>query len=182
MELTHALHRIETQELHPDYVFVLYREGLQYDAAKKDFEYFQEANFVELTPDRPIVLDLIWAYFESPADKQRTRERAYLIIVRRNRLDPDKTAMDFRWNGDFFREFDGRETVPSWSSGDITITYCVQRAESGDGLEIVRTSANPLRQWFAAAIFLAASVVIGGVWFIRRAIWPRSLQTPTKAT
>lgn len=181
----HAIHRIETQEQHPNYVFVLYREGLQYDAVKKEFEWYHEADFIDLTRDLPLVLDLVWTPIEQPADKQRTRESAELMIVPRNIATSYQTAMDLYRapqaqipDGAVRRQrFDARVLVPSWVGDEITITHRVQRATSGDGLELVRTSGNPLRQWYAAAGFVTVAVVIGGVWIIRRLRSPRLATT-----
>ena len=108
-------------------------------------------------------------------DKRRARETADVFLVPRAFAESHKTANEVRQAirlgqtpGVVQQWFDWRETVPSWTGDKTTITYRVQRTKSGDGVELVRTSWNPLWQWYTAVGFVTVAVVIGGFWMIRR--------------
>ena len=171
-----ATYRIETPGLYHDYVFVLCREGLRYDATKKEFDWFREASFIDLTPDQPLVLHFAWGAIEEPVDKQRKHEEGYLLIVPRRIASSYSSAMDLAQAESVLsdpavvtsRSFGPLEMVPSWAADEITITYRVERKPSGEGLELVRTSRPPLWEWNAVAMGIAAVVVSTGWWIVRR--------------
>ncbi len=148
-------YRIETEELLPDYVFVVARHLFRQPTP--DITYF------ELGPGRPLTLTT------------RYQEEPELFIVPRaiaseypNAAELVRAVREGRVTGSVQKRFPFRELVPSWADKEITITYRLQRAASGDRLELVRTSRDPMLQWYAAAILSTTAVVIGGIWFVRR--------------
>jgi hypothetical protein len=178
------VHRIETHESHPDYVFVLSRSGLQYDETARRWDNYQEVEYIELTPDRPLMIRLAAklsrdADYASRPDRhgERIRKDADLYCVPRSLAQAHASAKDVikaseegKAPGACWERFYWREAVPSWADDETTITYRVRRTASGDGLEVVCTSRNPRWQWNAAAIGLAAAIILFGLWLVRRAL------------
>jgi hypothetical protein len=160
-------YRVETREAHPDYLFVLTREVHRYDEATRKREDVLEAEYVELTPDRPLVL--------------RHGESATLLIIPRPTKLGNLTPKELlKAHPDLarqvvYQELEGRMEVPSWFGDDITITYRAQESRAGDKLEFVRTSWHPLWQWFAVAFTIPVLILLGGLWFIRRKQRPASV-------
>jgi hypothetical protein len=132
---------------------------------------FKEAAFVELAPDKPLVLDLAGRAPDQPADKQRALERAMLMIVPREVANSYKTARDLAltaWSrmphGATAEWFYDRVWMRSWEDDEVTVSYRVQRNKSGDKLEVVRTSwPQSLVPW-CAAVFFVPAIVLGGLW------------------
>jgi hypothetical protein len=158
-------HRIETDEAYPDHVFVIERYRLE--------SMSREAEYADLAPRQPITI---------PPD---FRHNVSLLIAPRTAAEPYKSASELatavyerKIPGVVLRDCWEREPVPVWVGREFTITYRLQQAASGDGLELVRTSSDPFRQWKVAAICLAASVVLGGLWLARRVLCSRP-PTPT---
>jgi hypothetical protein len=161
-----AIFRVETQEDYPDHVFVIDRFTSEYNAAKKEWVEIRETDFIPLSPNNPIVLRL-----------EQGRDAVHLIAVPRSVAGQHKIALELaeaahagQIPGVAQRWFENRVDVPEWAAKEIIITYRVQRSANGGDLEIVLTSGNPLRPWFAAWIFLAVAVLIGGFWVVRRTL------------
>jgi hypothetical protein len=159
-------HRIETIEEYPDHVFVVERS--------RPGPNREGAEYAELAPGKPITIPPAY-----PGN-------ATLLIVPRVAAEPYKSAPELtkavysqHVPAVILRDFYGRETVPVWTGREITITYRLQRTDSGDGWEIVRTSWSPMWQWYAAAIFLTVAVIFGGWRVVRR--WRRSNASATVA-
>jgi hypothetical protein len=148
-------HLIETNESHPDYVFVLTQ--LKFEMQREVVEY------VDLAPGKSVTL--------TPG----YREDAILWIVPKAATAAYATAQQLTEAartgaipGVVKREFAFRETVPLWTAREITLTYWVQRNQVGTGLEIVQTSRDPMLSWYVAAICVSVALVLGGCWLIRR--------------
>ena len=162
-----ATFRVETREAHPDYVFVINTEVLRWEAGY-GWKLFPEVRFAEITPNDPLTLELDrWP--NEVVDGTEWRERTFLGIVPRAVAAQYKTAKEcvdagacsdtdcFYWN----------RPVPPWfnTNKKVAVTYRVQRAKSGDGLEIVQTSWSPLWQWgFLPGVLL----LCGAVWAVKR--------------
>ena len=102
----------------------------------------------------------------------RYRDWAELILVRRsaasgyqNAAELAKAARDGRVEA-VSRRFHARETVPAWAPQTVTLSYRVRTA--GEGPEIVRTSWDPLWQWYVVALLAGVSVLLGGLRLVRR--------------
>jgi hypothetical protein len=154
-----ATHQIEVAEEFAEYVCVVHRYGWA-DGARAEYN---EASYEKLAPGRPLVLRLTRTEIFSVMLVPRSVAAAY----------PTARELAGAVSGDRLAgveeyRFDSRETVPSWAGDEITITYRVQRKSSGDGLELVRTSRNPLWQWYAVAGLVTVAIVTGGLWLIRR--------------
>jgi hypothetical protein len=148
-------YRIETEELLPDYVFVVVRHLFRQPTP--DITYF------ELGPGHPLTLTT--GYQEEPE----------LFIVPRavaseypNAAELVRAVSEGRVTGSVQKRFPFRVLVPSWANKEITITYRLQRTASGNGLELVRTSSNPMLQWYLAAGLFALTVASAGIWLVRR--------------
>jgi hypothetical protein len=162
-QYVNPVHRIETTDAHPNHVFVVVRQSFQHPE--------MTAEFVELAPGRPISLPT--GYYDEPE----------LLIVPRLLAEPFPSAAELARaarGGQLpkvvRRKFHFRETVPSWTSRSVTITYRLDRTGSGDGWELVRTSWSPMWQWYVAAGFVTVAVVAGGFWLVRRMV--RRPRTP----
>src|SRR5262245_10787869 len=156
-------HHIELTEPAPDHVFVVVRSSFQRQLAS-------EAAFVDLAPGRPLTLTT--GYHESPeliivpktvAERYKTPRE--LIEAVRDHQIPGVARQQCHW----------REEVPEWTAKELTVTYRVQRIQSGGGLEVVRASRGPMWQWYMAAGFFSVAVVIGGLRFVRW--WFRPVRT-----
>lgn len=166
----HASYRIEAADTFSDHVFIIYRNGFQYDATANQWNQFDEWDYIEITPDKPLTLKL-----GLPADGRGThgqRAKESVVFVSVPRAAAGGSAKDAYRKassgpGEIWMGFEWRQEVPSWAGSEITITYRVQKA-SPHGVELVRTSPNPMRQWVAAAISLAVAIVLGGLWLVRR--------------
>lgn len=151
-----TVNRIEITEEQPDYVFVLHRFN-----GPGHSEITHESTFVELKPGQPLE---ITGY---------RRDTAELFIVPREVAKAYSSAEELvgaiqsKQIAVASYSFRMEETVPVWSSGEITATYRVQPASSG-GLEIVRTSGDPLRQWYIVALLVPLAILLSGIWLIRR--------------
>jgi hypothetical protein len=161
VERVRAVHRVEAAEEFPDHVFLVFRHGIRSGDGGRD-EY-NEATREDLAPGRPLVL------------RPEPHEDVELLIVPRAAFaafptprEAASAVFENKVPGASVHRFFDRETIPSWGGPEAVITYQVRRAKSGDGLELVRTSWDPLWQWNAAAISLAAAVALGGFWIIRR--------------
>ena len=111
----HVIHRIETREVHPDYVFVLRTECYRWEGwAGGGSKEFREVRFAEISPDNPLVLELDrWP--EEVVEGTEWRERAYLAIIPRAVAAQYETAKEcadagasreetyFGWGGRFRR-------------------------------------------------------------------------------
>jgi hypothetical protein len=187
-KVVHAIHRIETQEEHPDYVFVQYRTGLQYDARKlpgDPWGRFEEAAYVDLTPSNPLVLDLTSYPDRELIDKDRCRERAMLMWVPREVARTHKTALELAhtaWEqepqlvGTGTSNFDSRTDAWSWGAeNERTLTYRVQRKKSGGGLELVfvRSTGTSALPCCVVGVLVPMTAYLGGYWLVRRARRPR---------
>ncbi len=169
--------RISTREAFPDHLFVIYRQKsiTVKDAKTGNWESrsADEAEFIELTPDQPVMISVDGSHFD----------RRTLIIVPRIVATPFKTALELaeasgRLNGAVWLEFPYRQDVPEWQSSEITFDYRVQRdAKSPDGrLEIVRTTWDQSYQCCVVGLCLPVAFLLGGLWLIRR--WRRHRNTP----
>ena len=151
------IHRIETREDVRDCVFLVTRHGFLSQ------------------PDRPC--ELITPEGAGPAAltiRCEYREWAELSVIPRAAAEPYRTAEELAAAVKAGRVarlarhvFVSREQVPSWSSAPV-VTHELRR--SAGGFEIVRTSRDPLLQWYVAAACLSAAVAAGGVWLSRRFI------------
>lgn len=151
------VHRIEIAEEQPGYVFAVLSQfqGPPHTESKI------ERTFVELRPGQPL---------EITGHRYDTAE---LFIV------PREVAKAYADAGEQVRaieskqiavvshDFRMRATVPEWDGREITVTYRVQPRSSG-GLEIVRTSWDPLWQWYIVALLVPLAILLAGVWFVRR--------------
>lgn len=144
--------RIEVTDALPDHVGVFVKS---YGPPK----FTDESEFVSLAPGA--VLEFAGRY----------HDRAELLIIPRADAAPypnpkalaDAVAMGkVRAVSHIFRS---RETLPSWGPSDVTLEYRV-RVRAG-APEVVRTSRDPLWQWYAAALSFALAVVLGGLWLVR---------------
>lgn len=158
-------YRIETEELFPDYVFVVSRHIFRQPAP--------DITYVELGPGHPLTLTT--GYQEEPE----------LFIVPRavasefpNAADLVRAVSEGRVAGSVQKRFPFRALVPTWADKEITITYRLQKAASGNGLELVRTSRDPMWQWYLAVGLFTLAVASCGIWFIRRLRTRRSVQSP----
>lgn len=158
-------YRIETEELLPDYVFVISRHIFRQPAP--------DITYVELGPGHPLTLTT--GYQEEPE----------LFIVPRgiaseypNAADLVRAVSEGRVSGSVQKRFPFRALVPTWADKEITITYRLQKAASGDRLELVRTSRDPMWQWYLAIGLFTLAVVSCGIWFIRRRWLRRSVSMP----
>lgn len=128
-----------------------------------------ESEFVSLVPGAAIEFAGVY------------HDRAELLIVSRTNAAPYPTAaalVEAVSAGKVpavRRDFYSRETLPAWGPRDITLNYRVQAKASGP--EIVRTSWDPLWQWYVAALLLCAAILGGGLWFVRR-VFRRVRRTP----
>jgi hypothetical protein len=152
-----VVHRIEITEEQPDYVFVVCQ---RFDGPPH-FESRRESTFVYLKPGQPL---------EFTGERYDT---AGLLIVPREvaKAFPSAAALaESVQSGETFatqHRFTMRSTVPAWGQSEITATYRVQPAKSG-GLEIVRTSWDPLWQWYIVALLVPLAFLLGGIWIVRR--------------
>lgn len=174
-KMSRARHRIETRESYLEYVFVLVREGYVFDTTKGWNEY-REAQYVEITPERPLVFELADCPTTDPVVNERRKERAQLVAVPRVAAEPYKSADALLKAGgsvplEILEFYNWRTTVPEWGDDPATITHRVQR--KGDRLEVIRTSGDPVRRLFAAVGFTVAAVFVGGFWLSRR-LWRRT--------
>jgi hypothetical protein len=158
-------YRIETEELLPDYVFVVARHVFRQSTP--------DITYVELGPGHPLTLTT--GYQEEPE----------LFIVPRNAASEFPNAADLvravregRVTGSLQKRFPFRALVPSWSDKEILITYRLKKAASGNGLELVRTSRDPMWQWYLVVGLFTLAVVSSGIWFIRRQWSRRSVRMP----
>jgi hypothetical protein len=162
--------RIEVADDLPDHVGVFVRS---YGPPKFDTEYA----FVPLT--RGTAVEFAGRY----------HDRAELLVVPRSAAGayPNAQALSEavragRVAAAASRTFRSRETVPAWGPADVTLSYEV-RAGAG-GPEVARTSRNPLWQWYAAALALAAGIAAGGLWLARRLFRraaPQSVSRPSSS-
>jgi hypothetical protein len=163
-------YRIETRAAHPDYTFILVRGADRHNETTGKREFVLEAEYVELTPDRPLVVhpgpDGASLLIVPRVDTAQHPSPRQLL---KDRPDLARQAV--------YQEFGPYEEVPSWFGDEITITYRVQAAGSGEKLEVVRTSWHPLWQWFAAAIGFVVGVLLLGLWLARRTLRPRATAT-----
>jgi hypothetical protein len=167
-KLVHPIYRIITTESFPDHAFILNRYGIQFNQAKGVWDQFSESEYVELTPDHPIELNLL-GWSEGPwRDGQRAKEDAYLLVVPRSLAASHPSAAELTKDAVALMGFSSREPVPNWYGDDITITYRIRKARKGDNLEAVRVGLDPLYQCCAISSLAALAVTLGGFWFIRR--------------
>lgn len=147
-------YRIETEEPLPDYIFIVVRHAFRQPTP--DMTQF------ELGPNQPLTLTT--EYHEEPELFIVPREAASQFS---NSGDLVRAVSEGRVPGSVHKRFPFRALVPSWGEKEITITYRVQKAASGNGLELVRTSPDPMRQWYAAAILATVAAIMSGFWIIR---------------
>jgi hypothetical protein len=148
-------HLIETNESHPDYVFVLTQLKFELQRTVSDYVDLAPGKSVTLTPGYREDATL-WIVPKAAAAAYATAQE--LTEAARTGAIPGVVKRDFAF----------RETVPAWNARKITMTYRVQRNQSGTGLEIVQTSWDPMISWYAAAICVSVAFVLGGFWLIRR--------------
>jgi hypothetical protein len=151
-------HSIETREDMQDYVFVVIRWNARHGR--------QGMEYVQLNRGQPLV----------PPDPNGYREGFKLVVISKVAAEPYKTveeliaAVDAKQVPVTLREdfsFDST-AVPYWADRPHVITYELRRSASGDGLEIVRTSWDPLWQWYIAALMIPLAFLLGGIWLVRR--------------
>ncbi|MDB5306776.1 MAG: hypothetical protein JWO38_978 [Gemmataceae bacterium] len=160
-------YRISTHEAFPDHVFVIYRAKDTYvkneETGKEEWRSADEAEYVDITPDRPIVI---------PFDRDKIKSVAF-IMRSRAAAESYKTALDLarasrELGGAVWLELPYRESVPEWHGTEITIDYRVQRNVKSGRLEIVRTTWNQDYQCCVVGLGTPVALVIGGLWLIRR--------------
>ena len=76
-------------------LFVIYREGVRHNEANKTSEeYYQEADYADLRPDSPILLQLVGPINAQEVDTLRAREHGVVMIVLREATTPYKSALE----------------------------------------------------------------------------------------
>ena len=152
-EYVKLTHRIEAQHEYPDFAFVVYRDG----------RFGREAEYVELTPNRPLEL------------KGGYREQAILFICPKATASRFKNPMalaEAAIRGQLpevvREEFEFTEVAPSWTGRNVTVAHQLRRNASGSGLELVRPRRYPMFQWYAVAVSLALGLLLSGLWLVRR--------------
>ena len=154
-----AVHRVECAESFPEYAFVLVRRYILLEPGDE-----VGSEFVELSPDRPLEYT------------SRSRGWAELLIVPRSVASGYPTAAELveavkSGHVPAVRHMLlTREITPSWRSGAVRVSHRVQRTKPGDGLEVVRTSWNPMWQWYAVGVLFFAAILFGGLWLARRIV------------
>lgn len=164
-----VINRVEIAEEQPDYVFVLYKDLVLYNGPTR---HKQESIFVELKPGQPL---------EITGERRDTLE---LLIIPRAAAEKYSSAEGLSnairteefatWR----HRFSTIATVPEWQKSEIVINYRVQ--PTSGGLEVVRTSWDPLWQWRTVVILLSLAVLLGGIWFVRR-VWRTARRTAKAA-
>lgn len=149
-------HRIETREDVRDYVFLVARRGLLEPSA-------QPFEFVIPEGRGPTTLTIRGEY----------REQAELSVVPKSVAERYTTAQELAAaieSGRVLRVtrhvFVFREMAPSWSPAPV-VTYELRRS-GPDGLVIVRTTRDPLWQWYSVAIPFTLAILFSGFWLVRR--------------
>ncbi|MCE9560614.1 MAG: hypothetical protein K8U57_01035 [Planctomycetes bacterium] len=173
------IYRIEVTESFPEYVFLYYRYSWVPRSSGSQSS-IPKVEIAELSPASPLLLPDTGGY----------RMAVCLLVVSR------EIAAQYATTADILKALD-TETLPVvasielkywptvtpiWRDKDPIITYRVQRTKSGDGLEIVRTSWDPLLQWYVAVAFLTLAIVWGGIRFVsrkRRAVPVMNSEPPT---
>lgn len=178
MQRARPTHRIVASEAFPNHVFILYRPNAKYiKDAESDKEVRQdasEAEYVEVTPDQPLVVALDGRRFGGSG------WHAVLFIVPRTvaarypaALDLAKAILANEVSSATQYELPFREDVPEWQSQEITVTHRVRRVANSENLEVIRTTWDQGYQCCVVALLCPIATVLGGLWLIRR--WRRKM-------
>ncbi len=157
-----GIHVIEGASEFPDHVFLIYRHGSKPGAGRPGDNDVAGVHGRNSNPGHPILLqperyeEVVFVIVPEAAFAAHPDLKTLVSAVSENKI-PGATLHRFR----------DRELLPSWSDND-TIWYRLQRSPSGDQVELVRASWNPMWQWYAAALFATVAVVLGGCWLIHR--------------
>jgi len=172
----HPSHRIIAAEDFPNHVFVIYRPRVTRVEDKGTGKYVEqdagEAEYVELAPNRPVVVEY-----------DRDRRVTVLIIAHRAAAASYKSARKLadavqsqQVEDAVEYQLSKRESVPEWQSREITITHRIQRIGTSNRLEGVRTTRNQTYQCCVVCLLCPITTLLGGFWLIR---WSRGHWTTT---